>query len=39
MGGRRYLAKELRREVMAVGLRPESVSYWNPLWINNLLRP
>lgn len=29
MGGRRYLADGLGRQVRAVGLQPESVSYWN----------
>ena len=36
MGGRRYLAEDLRRQVMAVGLEPESVSYWNS-WLTPLL--
>ena len=36
MGGRRYLADGLSREVRAVGLQPESVSYWNS-WLTPLL--
>jgi len=44
MGGRRYLAKDLSRQVRAVGLRPESVSYWNSwltplLWLQTRLEP
>jgi len=36
MGGRRFLADGLSRQVRAVGLRPESVSYWNS-WLTPLL--
>jgi len=36
MGGRRYLADGLGRQVRAVGLQPESVSYWNS-WLTPLL--
>jgi hypothetical protein len=36
MGGRRYLADGLGRQVRAVGLQTESVSYWNS-WLTPLL--
>jgi len=36
MGGRRFLANGLSRQVRAVGLQPESVSYWNS-WLTPLL--
>jgi hypothetical protein len=36
MGGRRYLADALDRQVRAVGLQPESVAYWNS-WLTPLL--
>jgi SAM-dependent methyltransferase len=44
MGGRRYLAEDLRRQVRAVGLQPESVAYWNSwltplLWLQTRLEP
>ncbi len=36
MGGRRFLAEGLGLQVRAVGLQPESISYWNS-WLTPLL--